>query len=92
MSFPINDHTHVSVEIVVCLLGWELPLCCKALGKLLEEHFCFPPMNKLTETMNGVNCFHWKNQVSSYLLLLSFYFVYSTVSSEREMSYICMSL
>ena len=27
-SGPGNGHTHVSVNIVVCLGGWALPLCC----------------------------------------------------------------
>ena len=34
-------HTHVSVDIVVFLGWWALPLCYKALDTFLEDHFGF---------------------------------------------------
>ena len=36
-----NGSTHVSVDIVVCLVGCEFPLCFWASGEFLEKYFGF---------------------------------------------------
>ena len=31
------------MDIIVCLVGWELPLFCQAPGDFLKEHFGLAP-------------------------------------------------
>ena len=41
MIVPGYGHTNVSVDRVVFLLGWALPLFYEASGELLGGNFCF---------------------------------------------------
>ena len=36
-----NVHTHLSVETVLCLWGWTLPLCFEVLVEFCEENVSF---------------------------------------------------
>ena len=38
MSGSVYGHNHVSVDIVVRFLGWELPLGCQVVGDLFRYH------------------------------------------------------
>ena len=40
---PVNGHTHMSVDIIMCLEGCSFPLCCEEMVNFLEEHFGFAP-------------------------------------------------
>ena len=35
MSALANGHTHISVGIIVCLGGWEIPIFCEVDGQFL---------------------------------------------------------
>ena len=85
ISDPVNDHTHVSVDIFVCLGGRALQLFCNALGELLEENVYLIYGSPLVDTKNEVKNFYCGNQVRCYVFLFYLSCVSIKLLSEQEM-------
>ena len=47
-------HAHISLDIIVCLVGWELPLFFQAPGDFRKEHFWFAPEESVDGDKKGV--------------------------------------
>ena len=67
---PGYGHNHVSMGIIVFLVGWEFSLFCKTSGKSLEDHFGFLFKDYAEETKNGVKCLHWTIQERGLFIIL----------------------
>ena len=53
---PGNFHNYISVEIILCLVGWAFPLCCKASDDLFENIFRLVPKESIGEDNEGFGC------------------------------------
>ena len=77
-----DGHINVSVDIVVCLWGWEFPLYRES-PIFLRSIFSSCPSNLWTEMSKGVKLFYWNRQGRSYLLFLFFSCVSITLFSGK---------
>ena len=85
ISDPVNDHTHVSVDIFVCLGGRVLQICCDALGELLEENVYLIYGSPLVDTKNEAKNFYCDNQVRYYVFLFYLSCLSIKLLSKQEM-------